>query len=447
MRRVIPQLDLRISLLYAAFGGVWIVLSDRLLAAVVKDSSAITAIQTYKGWFFVAASSTLIFALLRREFKLRRITEDKFDESEARYRQLFQSSQDAILLTAPNGSIYDANLAACHMFRKSEAEIKAGGRNGLVDLADPRLPLALAERAQTGKFSGELTFVRGDGTKFIGEISTSVYKSADGMESASMIIRDVTERKHAENEIRDLNAGLERRVLERTDKLRAAQSQLIQNEKLAVLGQVAGSIGHELLNPLGVISNAVYFLKHFQANSENKVLEYLDLIERHVHITEVIAANLVGFVRAVPAERIPISAQELISDALKHCHVPESIQCVQNLPADLPLAHVDPRLVKQALSNLALNAYQAMEPEGGTLTISANSEGQWLCLSLQDTGAGVSPEDMQRLFEPLFSTKLKGIGLGLAVSKKLVEAVEGKIEFHSEVGRGSVARVYLPVFS
>ena len=202
MKNFTVQVGLRVALLYALFGGLWILLSDRLLAFFVSDISVLTSLQTYKGWAFVAASALLIYALLRRELTLREITEGKYEESEERYRLLFETSIDAILLTAPDGTVHAANPAACRMFGWTEEEIIQIGRNGLVDLADPHLSAALKERADEGDFRGELTFVRKDETKFSGEISTAIFKDDQGNLRTSMVIRDITERKSAEEKIR-----------------------------------------------------------------------------------------------------------------------------------------------------------------------------------------------------------------------------------------------------
>lgn len=189
------RVDVRIALLYAAFGGVWVFLSDSLLSAWVTDPAVIDRLQTYKGWAFVAASALVIFLLLRRELIHRKITEGKLGETEELYRQLFEHSMDAILLTSPDGSIHAANPAACRMFGRTEEEIKRLGRDKVVDVTDPRLKPALEERARTGRFHGELTHIRRDGSKFPGEVSTNLFKSRDGQDRTSMIIRDVTERK------------------------------------------------------------------------------------------------------------------------------------------------------------------------------------------------------------------------------------------------------------
>ena len=123
--------------------------------------------------------------------------------SENRFRALFATSLDALFLTSPDGQIFAANDAACCMFGRSEDELKRVGRDGVVDLSDPRLPESLAIRERTGKFRGELMFLRSDGTKFLGEISYAIFGGQDGRLHTSMSIRDITERKHAEEALRE----------------------------------------------------------------------------------------------------------------------------------------------------------------------------------------------------------------------------------------------------
>ena len=108
---------------------------------------------------------------------------------------------DGILLTSPTGEIFSANPAMCDMVHRSEEEICSLGRNGIVDTSDPRLALALEKRLRTGRFSGELTLLRKDGSKFPAEVSTVLFKDKKGADHTSMIIRDITERKRAEEEL------------------------------------------------------------------------------------------------------------------------------------------------------------------------------------------------------------------------------------------------------
>jgi signal transduction histidine kinase len=121
------------------------------------------------------------------------------------------------------------------------------------------------------------------------------------------------------------------------------------------------------------------------------------------------------------------------------------VEVALELPPDLPQVYADPRQMVQVLGNLTVNACQAM-PTGGKLTITAYRQEQMVAIAVKDNGVGIPPENMSKLFEPLFTTKLKGIGLGLAVSQKLAEANGGRIEVESEPGQGSTFSVYLPAY-
>jgi PAS domain S-box-containing protein len=139
---------------------------------------------------------------LLEERTRRERTEEALRASEERYRSLFENSDDAILLTAPDGRIFAANPAACRIFGRTEAEICQVGRSGLVDPTDPRLPVALEERERAGRFRGELTYRRSDGQPFPGEVTSVVFQGEDGQPRTSMIVRDITERKRAEEALR-----------------------------------------------------------------------------------------------------------------------------------------------------------------------------------------------------------------------------------------------------
>ena len=192
------RVDFRVAILYAFFGGLWILLSDYFLSELVKDVHAVTTIQTYKGWAYVLFSSALIFFLLRRDLFQNRLATSKLRESEERNRLVLQNSLDAILITSPDGSILSANPSACAMFQMTEEMICKVGRRGVVDASDSRLAVLLNERERTGRVKGELTMVRNNGEKFPVEITTSVYVDHAGNNRTSMIIRDISERKRTE---------------------------------------------------------------------------------------------------------------------------------------------------------------------------------------------------------------------------------------------------------
>jgi PAS domain S-box-containing protein len=264
------------------------------------------------------------------------------------------------------------------------------------------------------------------------------------LEFVSTQVAIAIDRKQAEEQIRQLNVSLEQRVEQRTRELREAQEKLVRQEKLATLGQLAGGVGHELRNPLGVINSAVYYLKLVQPDADEKIKKYHLIIEQEVQIAGRIINDLLDFGRIVSPDRQPVSVPELVQHVLTRFPAPASVQVLLKLPASLPKVYADPLHLEQVLGNLTTNACQAMK-DGGKLTISASLKKDQVAIAVKDTGTGITPENMQKLFEPLFTTKLRGIGLGLAVSKKLAEASGGRIEVTSQPGKGSTFTLYLPV--
>ena len=258
------------------------------------------------------------------------------------------------------------------------------------------------------------------------------------------------------DEIGELAASFNRMA----DNLKGLQEELTRKDKLAILGQLAGGVGHELRNPLGVISNAIYYLKTILPDTDETTREYLNIISSEVARSNKIISDLLDLSRTRPTEREEVAVSRLVAQVLEQQSPPENIKVVMEIPSELPLLFVDPRQIHQALVNLVTNAFQAM-PEGGRVTIIADElrldasvqiPKSKIRIRVSDTGTGISRENMEKLFEPLFTTKASGIGLGLAVSKSLVQANSGSIEVESpsaslrtgEEGRGSTFTVILP---
>lgn len=244
----------------------------------------------------------------------------------------------------------------------------------------------------------------------------------------------------------------ERRIAERTAqlegtlaRLREAQEELVRKERLATLGQLSSSVGHELRNPLGVMANAVYFLQMTLGAAPPKSREYLDLLEAQIRLSERIVSDLLGFTRIREPQREAVAVEDVVEGQLTRTQIPDTIRLVRAWSPGLPLLNVDPVQVGQIVLNLVTNAVQAMEDRCGNVTIGAEAVGQFVRLEVRDSGPGIAPGDLERIFEPLFTTKARGIGLGLAVSRSLAQVNGGRLWAANHPMGGAVFRLELPV--
>jgi signal transduction histidine kinase len=208
-------------------------------------------------------------------------------------------------------------------------------------------------------------------------------------------------------------------------------------------------VGHELRNPLGAIKNAVYYIRgkltrSEVAEKEPRVLEFLDIVDGEVNSSNKIINDLLGFSRIGKPSVSPTTIKKMVDDALARVPVPKNIELDEHMGGDSTEIEVDAGQIQQVLVNVITNAVQAM-PEGGKLTISTRKREGFLELDIADTGSGIADEVRGKIFDPLFTTRAKGIGLGLAVSKSIIERHGGKIEAKSEAGKGTTFTISLPL--
>jgi len=251
-------------------------------------------------------------------------------------------------------------------------------------------------------------------------------------------------RAQAQEALRDYSERLEEMVEERTGELRNAHQRLLRQERLAVLGQLAGGVGHELRNPLGAIKNAVYFLNMVLEEPAPEVKETLEILDLEVATCEKIISDLLELGRTRPLLRLKVQVNDIVEEALSRASVPEGVKVITELDQELPSILADPTQLGQVFGNIIANAFQAM-PEGGQLLVKTRSSDMGeVIISFTDTGTGIPEEDLDRIFEPLFTTRAKGLGMGLAITRMLVERHGGTVQVESEVGRGSTFTVRLP---
>ena len=231
------------------------------------------------------------------------------------------------------------------------------------------------------------------------------------------------------------------------DQLVEAQDQLLRAEKLAVIGQLSGGVAHDLRNPLGAINNAVYYLKRRlgaseEAQSNPRIGQFLQVIEDEVAHSNQIITDLMGFARISPPSLSPTNLGEMIQDMLSSIEVRNNVRTVKRFDPELPEVLADPEQLRRVFINLSTNAQEAM-PDGGELTISIRMVNGFAEVAFSDTGSGIPDENLKKVFDPLFTTKTKGTGLGLAVCQEIVARHNGSIAVASKPGEGSTFTVRL----
>jgi PAS domain S-box-containing protein len=391
--------------------------------------------------------------LLEHELVERKRAEEIMERLRRELAMILESAGEGICTMDTDGNHVMVNPSAARMFGYEAEEMVGRDSHGLWHYAkadgspypEKECPINATMRDGVVRRNESEVFWRKGGASFPVEYVSTPIRSNGAITGTVVVFRDITERKQMEEKVRKLNEELELKVQQRTRQLLDAQEELVRKEKLAVLGQVAGSVGHELRNPLGVMNNAVYFLQTVLADADDSVKEYLEIIKGEIAVSDRIVGDLLDSVRTKPPQPEVVGVAALVEQTLRKLSIPASIALELDIPGTLPPLRVDALQIHQVLRNLISNGVEAM-PDGGTLEIRAaeNPDGT-VTVGVRDTGIGMTPEQLGHLFQPLFTTKARGIGLGLVVVRNLTQANGGTVNVESEAGKGTVFAVTLPV--
>ena len=252
---------------------------------------------------------------------------------------------------------------------------------------------------------------------------------------------DVTERIRMQVKLEESATLLEEYANQMENLANQRAEQLKNAERLATIGATAGMVGHDIRNPLQAITSDVYLAKTELASTSDteekkNALESLDEIEKNIFYINKIVADLQDFARPLKPITKETDLPKLIEEVLGKNGVPENIKIQVKLKKDADTVMADPDVLKRILANLVTNAVQAM-PEGGKISIKSYKEAKDLIITVTDTGIGIPEEVKDKLFTPLFTTKSKGQGFGLAVVKRMTEALGGTVTFESQKGKGT----------
>jgi PAS domain S-box-containing protein len=357
----------------------------------------------------------------RLEEKVKERTID-LRRSEEKLRSIIAASPSAVTATDIDGNIIECNEQTLRMHGYSSKE-ELIGKSAFELIAERDHQKAFESMKGTVKEgllrNIEYTFVTKDGREFPAELSVSVVRDASGSPIGFVAITsDITERKRLEH-------------------------QLLKSEKLAAIGEVAAMVGHDLRNPLTGIAGATYYLKMKLDSKGDKKKEMLELIEKDIEYSNKIINDLLEYSREIRLELTKTTPGFAVKEALSMVKAPGDVR-VLDLTRIKPNISVDIEKIKRVFLNIIKNAIDAM-PEGGTLTIRSKKSRDKVAFAFSDTGIGMTKCILEKIFTPLFTTKAKGMGFGLPICRRIVEAHGGKILVETAVAKGTTFTVILPI--
>ena len=390
-----------------------------------------------------SAGALIGFAKVTRDLTERMRAEAALRESQEQFRLLVQGVTDyAIYLLSPEGYVSSWNSGAQRIKGYAPSEIIGQHFSRFYTKEDQKAGLpqeAIEIASREGRFEREGYRVRKDGTQFFAHVIIDAIYSPDGsLLGFAKITRDITER---------MNAA---RALEE------AREALLQSQKMEAIGHLTGGIAHDFNNLLMAIHGSLELLQRRLPGSDPKVAQLIDNALQGTRRGAALTQRMLAFARRQELRLTPLDVREVVRrmTSLLQSSLGPSVRVETHFPLELPKVAADANQLELALLNLAINGRDAM-PKGGTITIGATEQadvpglkaGNYLCVSVTDTGTGMDEETLQRATEPFFTTKGvgKGTGLGLPMVHGMAEQSGGKLLLKSKPGKGTAAELYLQV--
>jgi PAS domain S-box-containing protein len=337
-------------------------------------------------------------------------------------RSIFAASPDTILAVDLESKITEANKQIYKSSGYSRDDLI--GKSAFLFLSKTDYKRILQE-LEKNKDSGspanlECNIVKKDLSEYPAELTISFLQDSQGDPFGYVVmIRDLTEKKELEKK-------------------------LFNSERLAAIGELAGMVGHDLRNPLAAIKNAAYFLKKKGATiPESQTKEMLEIIHNAIDHSDKIINDLLDYSRNMHLELQVCSVKNVLLDALAFARVPENVK-ILNTVSEEPTFRIDKTKIERVFINLVKNAIDAM-PNGGIITLNCKQVDNSIEITFADTGSGIPEEILPKLFSPLLTTKAQGMGFGLAICKRIIDAHGGLIAVETEKGKGTVFKITLPI--
>ncbi len=385
---------------------------------------------------FSAGGGLVYRATLRRQQRWsreRREAEATLERSEGRYRRLFESSMDAVILTREDGRLLGANPAASAMFGHSQQALREGGLAALLDPADPRVAALLAARARHGQAQGAATALRADGTRFEAELSTTTYLDVAGEPLASLVLRDASPQQQAERALR------EKALAEQASGAKSAFIARMSHELRTPLNAILGFSEVMQLDTRQPLAPAQ---RDRLAHVRRSGAHLLALINDVLDLSRIEAGSLKVQWQDVDLQAIVDEAVHEVAGSAEAQGVALEWQAQGGPPQPI---RGDRTRVLQVVLNLLSNAIK-YNRAGGRVEISLLARDRHVRLTVRDTGIGMSPAQLEALFQPFNrlgreATGVEGTGIGLVIARSLVDLMGGSVAVSSSPGQGSTFSV------
>ena len=376
----------------------------------------------------------------------------KLEENERKFRLLFERSSDAHVVSDQQLFI-DCNQAALRMLGLDNAEQLLGRRPADFSptqqpdgsASDLKAKEMVAECQAIGHHRFDWTFRKLNGEVVLADVLLNAI-TLGGRPAVHAVWRDVTELRQAERKLEQHRRDLERIVDERTAALESAHQKLIKQERLATLGQLTATVSHELRNPLGTIRSSVFTIRERLTDPDSEMTAVIGRAERNIVRCDEIIEELLDYTRTRQINFVATQVDDWVERFVSDCQLPADIELDLRLNAPVEV-RLDPEKMRRCLINLVNNACQAMSAADAParLTLETRLAGERLEISVRDTGPGVAADQLEKVFEPLFSTKSFGVGLGLPIVRQIAEAHGGGVSIANDRLGGAVAMLWLPM--
>jgi PAS domain S-box-containing protein len=382
----------------------------------------------------------------KKTSKMKKTKPSQFFLNDDCARIIMDSALDAIVLVDQKNRVAYMNPSAERIFgypkRKSSADpFLVTFRSEDLSKYIPKASILLNNSSvHYGKIFETYGIKRG-GTKFPIELSYANLQLRNETYGIA-ILRDITQRKQLQRNLEEYSNHLQYLVDLRTQELKEANEKLLKTERMAAIGELAGIIGHDLRNPLTGITGAAYHLKTKYGNQVGiDGQNMIEIIDDCIRRSDKIISDLIDYARELKIEPKKTTAQQLLEKVFSIIKIPKEIQIVTQIQDETIRVDVDKML--RLLTNVVQNAIDAM-PNGGTITIKTQKTQENTIFQITDTGIGVPPENLSKIWKLLFTTKAKGMGFGLPICKRIAEAHKGTIAIESEIEKGTTITIQFP---